>query len=92
MGDEPHDEIAARRCIAQKDEEIAALWRQIGECQKDAERYRWLRSKAKRSPSSKKHAGDIQVIQWEDGSAGNVLSLAALDAAIDAAKEPDRAD
>lgn len=64
-----------------------ALERENNELRADAERYRYLRSKAKRSlMTSKTHNGDIQVIQWADCLEANVLSLDRLDAAIDAAR------
>jgi hypothetical protein len=58
----------------------------LAQANADTERYQWLRSKAARSlMTSKKHAGEIQVIQWEDQTEANVLKLEQLDAAIDEA-------
>lgn len=52
----------------------------------DAQRYNWLRARAKRSLlRSKKRGGDIQVIRWSGREEADVLWLEALDAAIDAA-------
>jgi hypothetical protein len=69
-------------------ERIAELERALAEAKRDAERYRWLRSKAKRNAvvSKNKHAGDIHVIQWADKTEANVLRMEELDSAIDAAK------
>jgi len=65
---------------------IVAALQSLVEAQGDAERYRWLRKKAKRSlMTSKKYAGEIQVVQWADKTEANVLYLDVLDAAIDAA-------
>ncbi len=61
------------------------LQRERDEAMKDAQRYRWLRSKTKQSMTSKKHAGNIQVIQWESSQEANALHADAMDAAIDAA-------
>lgn len=53
---------------------------------KYAERYQWLRSRARRTNfANKHHAGDIQVYQWEDRTTMNALGLQELDAAIDSA-------
>lgn len=66
--------------------ELAAERQKVAELERDARRYRWLRNKATRTQmGNKKHAGEIQVIQWEDRTVAGVLWSDALDEAIDRA-------
>jgi hypothetical protein len=62
---------------------------QLANLERDARRYQWLRSKAKRNAvtSNNKFAGDIHVIQWVNVTEANVLRAEELDAAVDAARQ-----
>lgn len=77
------DKQTGKPCLACS---VESLEDKLRECERDAKRYRWLRSSAKRSLIRKNFAGDIQVLQWAGRTEANALHEEALDKAIDAAK------
>lgn len=68
------------------EKEIERLRRQLDEAERDAERYRWLRTQPNDTSAPR-----IDVVHWtpsdESSNEGEGLRLDALDAAIDAAMD-----